>query len=774
MASIQESALQLFYEEAEEHLAILEEGLLQMEKNPAVHPEDIDRLFRSAHTIKGSAGLMKLKAVAAVSHRLEDTLEGIRDGRSVATRAKADALLFALDQIRELIRLAGEGNTEPTGFLEEVDQQLEFAEKQAAEQAQTERVQVQTVPRPTSPTTDQGSAYSGTERRVGSRRDDDSGVVSGGIIKVAAEKIESMMEILGEITVSKTHMINELGVIEKIREEVEFAGSRLLREVSNFSERFAYALPEQAKTSDSMLAEFHELEFDRYDELNLFARTLQEITNDINEALRTMADFFSGFTTEIDQLDRMTVDMKERISEARTIQASNLFQRFTRSVRELSKQTGKPLELIVSGGETLIDRAVYDGLYDPLLHIVRNAVAHGFETPEDRGKLGKPAVGTIWLSAKRLGNTVEIEVRDDGRGIQFDKVRKRAAEKGFIRPDQEVSEQELIDMIFRPGFSTTETTDSTSGRGVGMNVVMDRLASLNGTIDIDTIQGQGTTMRLTLPLSLVIVNVIQFRVGEQRFVIPSTLVSEIVDLPAGDDIPEYLEVRGSKLPLVDLNGFFGLPRTGSTAPLRFAIVTQASGVKTSLLVEEIISQEDTVIKPFDSMLREMPFFSGSSISGDGTLRLVINPTRLLASAEQSVLPEETAALVDENQAPRVLIVDDSLSVRKYASMLLEAHGIEVLTANNGMDALNVLDENQVDFIITDLEMPIMHGYELLGELGRRGVLETIPVAVLTSRAGKQHQDKAYSLGASDYLIKPFEEESLLEVVRRNTQRSNRT
>ena len=307
-----------------------------------------------------------------------------------------------------------------------------------------------------------------------------------------------------------------------------------------------------------------------------------------------------------------------------------------------------------------------------------------------------------------------------------------------------------------------------------MNVVMDRLASLNGTIDIDTIQGQGTTMRLTLPLSLVIVNVIQFRVGEQRFVIPSTLVSEIVDLPAGDDIPEYLEVRGSKLPLVDLNGFFGLPRTGSTAPLRFAIVTQASGVKTSLLVEEIISQEDTVIKPFDSMLREMPFFSGSSISGDGTLRLVINPTRLLASAEQSVLPEETAAFADENQAPRVLIVDDSLSVRKYASMLLEAHGIEVLTANNGMDALNVLDEHQVDFIITDLEMPIMHGYELLGELGRRGVLETIPVAVLTSRAGKQHQDKAYSLGASDYLIKPFEEESLLEVVRRNTQRSNRT
>ena len=744
MASFQETTFQLFCEEAAEHLAILEEGLLQLERDPAAAARLIDRLFRSAHTIKGSAALLKLQGTSAVAHRLEDTLEALRDGRLRPSQSRTDALLFALDQIKVLISSTAIGEPEPVAQIAEVERRLREAEDEAQPAGDT------------TPTT----AFI-PERRQLERREGDSG---GGFIRVATGQIDGMMGVLGEITVTKTHLINQLTVIDQMKAEIEFAGQRLLREVTGFADRFAYALPETVKSVDPMLSEFQELEFDRYDEMNLFARNLQEITNDIHEALRGMSGFFTQFTSQVETMDRMVGDMKERISEARTIRAGTLFQRFTRPVRDLARQSGLPLELQVAGEETLLDRTVYDGLYDPLLHILRNAVAHGFESADERATAGKPESCALRLTARRRGNTVEVEVGDDGRGLQFDRIRRRAEAKGLLAPGAAASERELIELIFQPGFSTTETADAASGRGVGMNVVMDRLAALNGTIEVESATGRGTTFRLAFPLSLVIVNVIQFRVGPQAFVIPSTLVREIVDLPSADASPRQLTLRGEIVATVDLTTLFALP--GPDGAGRYAIVTQAAGRPVALLVDAILSQEDTVIRPFDSLLRELPGFAGTSIAGDGTLRLVVSPTRLPTAAAASS-PRPTAVV---ERRTTVLVVDDSLSVRRYAAMLLEAHGIEVLSASQGFEALELLDNNHVDMVITDLEMPLMHGYELLGELGRRGLLATLPAAVLTSRAGDQHREKARALGACDYLVKPFEEDALLDLVRRHTTR----
>ena len=764
MGNILNDAIHLFYEEAAEHLTILENGLLRLEAEPDAVTSTVDELFRSAHTLKGSAALMKLSTISAVAHRLEDTFEELRDQQTTPSVQKVDAMLFALDQIKHLVQLRIDGREEPNGVLEKVQRLLDQPEQQDAAPPKPER----SAPAKTTDATEDADSYAGQERRSVDRREEIAAIGSTAI-KVGAEKLESMMNVLGQITVTKTHLVSQLRVMERMKEEVQFAGQRLLNEVANFSDRYAYALPEHVRYTDDIISEFQELEFDRYDEINLFTRKLQEVTNDINEALRTISDFFTRFTGEVGTMDRMIGEMKERISEARTIKAGNLFQRFTRSVRELSRETGKPLQLNVAGGETPIDRVVYDGLYDPLLHIIRNSVAHGFESVKERRAAGKPETGTIWLSAQRKGNTIDITIRDDGRGMQLDKIRQRGEDRGFIKPGQEISDQELIQLIFRPGFSTTESTDRTSGRGVGMNVVMDRLAALNGTIDIETEPGQGTTMCLHLPLSLVIINVIQFKLGHQAFVIPSNLIVEIVNLPIGDLHPKSLEARGQKIKTFDLNGMFGLPP--GDVERRFAIVTQSSGELVALLVDEIVSQEDTVIKPFGQFLREMPHFSGTSLAGDGTMRLVVNPSRLQVMDDQAAIASMTSELGQINHQTTVLVVDDSLSVRKYAAMMLEAHQIKVLTATQGMEALDVLDENPVDFIITDLEMPVMHGYELLGELKRRGLLEVIPVAVLTSRAGDQHKKKAFDLGASDYLVKPFEEDTLMAMVRRHTKKA---
>lgn len=774
MASYHDITLQFFFEEAEEHLAILEKGLLQLEQTAIVEPAAIEELFRAAHTLKGSAGLVKLKTISQIAHRLEDALEGLRDGHTSPTRHGLDAMLLALDRIRELTRMAGQGAPEPEGLLAEVEDRFNAAPPAAADTSE-----------PAPPAAQDVAAYSGPERRAaepaadlsgGERRKEqrvaaEAGPTAGaGVIKLGADKLEALMNLLGGATVTKTHLVNQLATMRLMRDEIRFAGDRLLREVNNFSERYTYALPNQLQSSDTMISEFQELEFDRYDELNLFSRKLQEITSDISEAMHTMGGFFAEFTEEVESLDEMIVEMKERVSEARTVQSGLLFQRFTRTIRELSRETGKEVQLMVSGGETLLDRVIFDGLYDPLLHIVRNAVAHGIEPAQERRAAGKPAMGSLWMTAQRKGNTVEIKVRDDGRGIQLDRVRRRAEEKGFLQKGEAINDRELTQMIFRPGFSTSESADATSGRGVGMNVVMDRLAALSGTIEIQSEAGQGTTFRLIFPLSLVIINVIQFRIGDQRFVIPTNLVAEILNLPAAATAPSAIEHRDENVPVVDLKGVFGLP--ASPGGGQFAIVSQASGNPVALLVDAILSQEDTVIKPFGEFLRALPHLAGSSIAGDGTLRLVLNPARLLTAADEIVESQSPLAQPRQEEAvPRILVVDDSLSVRKYASMMLKANGLEVLTANNGFEALEVLETNEVDFIITDLEMPLMHGYELLAELMRRGVLKTTPAAVLSSRAGQQHRQKALELGACDYLIKPFEEETLMAMLRSHLSRA---
>ncbi len=771
MGNLQDSVFSFFVEEAAEHIGVLEAGLLEMEIVGSSGSEDMESLFRAAHTLKGSASLVKMNSVGAIAHRMEDLFEAVRDGKLVANPVHIDALLFSLDQIRNLIRFKVEGRNEPTGVVTQALNRLDTAEKSKQKQVeiqQPSRKKNQTqevVPAKSGsvPAADEPAGFVGSERRGLGRRVEET--TAG--IRVGAEKIESLMGLIGEVTVTKNHLVDQYDQVERMREEIEFVGQRLLREVTQFADRYDYTLPTQTEQQNQTeIGDFQELEFDRYDDLNLFSRKLREITNDVGEGLRGLSDFFSGFGRDVSSLDRMTDEIKERISEIRTVPAGTLFQRFNRSVRDMARGLDIDVELFVLGGDTSIDRVVYDGLFDPLLHIVRNSFAHGIESAAERKRLGKPKKASIWLAAERRGNTVEISIKDDGRGIDLVGVRKRAIEKGFITTEDRLSERELIQMIFRPGFSTTAEADATSGRGVGMNVVMDRLAALNGTIDVETTKGEGSTFRLRLPLSLVIVNVIRFEVAGQMFVLPSTLVNEIQDLAF--EHKERLKSDRTEEPpeQIDLRKLFNLAL--AEEPSGYGILTQSEGIPILLLVDKVLGQEDTVIKPFGSFLRELPYFSGTSLAGDGSMRLVVNPARMKYHQVQGLdEPVDPISVPLESLgAPKVLIVDDSLSVRKYASLLLAGKGLKVLTASDGLEALALLENEEVDSIITDLEMPHMHGYELLAELQRRPDWQ-VPIAVLSSRAGEQHQQKAIQLGATDYLVKPFEEDNLFEVIKKH-------
>lgn len=754
MSTLIDHTMRFFYEEAEEHLVVLERCLLSLKVDTQPTLETIEELFRTAHTLKGAAGLVKQKTISQIAHRLEDSFEVLHEEECALTSDNISNLLGVLDCTRRLLAATMDGRPEPTEAITEADVML----KSLGSEGEQGLPAMSNHPE-SAPCNEDREGNQPPERRV----------QGPGNVKIGTEQLELMMNLLGEITVTENHMVSQIGSLQRMKRDIDFSNNRLNNEISHFAERYGHTLPGQVKYTDNLISEFQELEFDRYDEFNLFTRKVEEITSDINEAMKAMNGFFNLFTGDIESVHGMIQQLKERISAARTVQVGDLFQRFTRTLRELTRETGKQLELIVSGDHTLIDREVFDGLYAPLLHILRNAASHGIETPAERIALGKPETGTIRLTAERRGGTVEITVIDDGRGIQLDKIRCCAEAKGFIETGAEITDHDLTQMIFRQGFSTSEHTDTHAGRGIGMSVVMDDLAALNGTVVLSSEVGQGTKVRLNLPLSLVIINVIQFRLGSQAFVIPTNLVNEILDLTPSEEIPSEVEVKGEMIPAIDLSAVMGIPR--KTFQIRFALVTHCAGKQVALLVEEIISQEETVLRSLGPFLKNLPHLSGTSISGDGALRLVLNPTRILPDTPAAPILKGLKA---DKTGPklRVLVVDDSLSVRKHAEFILRKNSIEVATANNGLEALEVLDNERIDFIITDLEMPLMHGYELLGELQRKHQLEDTPTAVLSSRASQVHQDKARSFGACDYLIKPFDEERLMALVRKHIITTN--
>lgn len=744
--------LDFFLAEAEEHIAILEGGFLELEKNPS-QVSGLQELFRAAHTLKGSASLVKLNTTREVAHSLEDVLESIRDRRLQISRFVVDWLLHTLDAIKFLISEVVKGNPEKKEIAQEIRDSLK----------------VVLTDKETLKTGDLKKEKPVLEKRRLDRRDKDIGTLSN-YVRVHVDNIEQTMNLVGELIILKNYLISETGVVTDLRDEIGYAGNRLLKEIEEFNSRYTYSIPEKVSYVDPLLEDFRELEFDRYDELNLFSRKLNEITDDIIEALKSISDFFERFSIQTRRLDNLSLNLKDLISESRMVETGRLFQRFTRTIRDMAHESGKKVRFIVRGAETRIDRLLYERLFDPLLHIIRNAISHGIEPPEERLRKGKPEEGRIALIAKQESNSVIIDIKDDGRGIDLGTVYRQAVKMGLLQKGTKLTKGQLLNFLFNPGFTTREDVDLTSGRGVGLDVVRQATAEMNGTINVGTVEGKGTIFRIRLPLTLIIVSTIRFKTGGIEFVVPSSLVQELIEV----DMEEYdtekgvISLRERDVSVRDLAAILKIKPLRSSTKTPALLFNLMTGRQIALLVDELTGQEDTVIKPLGRFLEGLKYYAGVSISADGRLMPVINPLGLLelpvgTGIEEQMWPE----MVEIESGQNVLIVDDSLSVRKFVSTILQQRGYKVLTATNGLEALNIIDEQPVDMIILDLEMPVMHGYELLRELERRGLSEIVPTVVLTSRASEKHKEKAKSLGARDYLVKPFEEDLLLEIVKKH-------
>lgn len=808
---VADEVLQFFFPEAEEHLQTVTECSLLLEASPS--PEDVNRLFRAMHTIKGSAAQVGLHRISAIAHRVEDLVGQVREGLLAPGAEVTDVCLETADLLKKFLRQEwfseADARAAVDSLFARIAELLPSAETVESEPVSVESALVQAAVEgagfkpPAIPVQAAAASLSTPSLRPSNAPQLHS-------VRISLERLDKMMNAVGELVINRTRMIGRLAELEKLVEVLNFSKSRLGEKISGFQDKYEFnsigsqfpglgpapgqkdAGRPQAGGRYDLFSEFTELEMDRYDDFSILSRSLTEISADVNEVLAQLVSFMGRVDTDIDEFTKLMHRLQDQITQARMVPIGNLQTRLSRTVRDAAKSSGKEADFLLDGASTELDNNIIQQISDPLIHIVRNAVAHGLETPEERAIQGKNPQGRVVVRAYHRGNHIFIEVEDDGRGIDSETIRTRATESGLVSAEQarQMNERELRNLLFLPGFSTASERTELAGRGVGLDVVKSNLDALNGEIEIQTELGRGSCFTLKVPLTLIISQALFVRCGPALFALPLGFVEEIRRLR-----PEEIEDVGGKLltrvrdeiiDVVRLDARLALPLLETVSGFFRMVIVKVAGRRVGLVVDEVLRKDEVVIKNLGGFLRNIRLFPGATVAPDGSLILAVDLHRLVAqelSEHASLVATAAAARVfapgaaavasgsipteaiDEVQGERVVIVaDDSISVRKFVGRMLEKAGYRVLLASDGLEAAELIAQSGAHLVVTDLEMPRMNGYELMSHLRQNPETRRIPTMVVTSRAGAKHRDRALKEGAVAFLTKPVQEEQLLAAV----------
>jgi chemosensory pili system protein ChpA (sensor histidine kinase/response regulator) len=794
-----------FAPEAAEHLDVMTRSLLALEQSGSPAQEEVASLFRAVHTLKGAAYTVGCTPVGDVAHRIEDLLEGVRGGQLFLSPAVIEAVFGGVDALRLLLGSASVTSPSVRAFvqrtLDTLDSLRPAPAPLEAEPAYEEEVMtaepaaiIHAAPAPQRPRF-VPPVLEVPAPTVGDRRGRESqeGRPS---IRVNLDRLDSLMSLVGELVIARSRLDQRFAQIERVNELLAFSRGRMAQTVRDFEEKHRYTqLPPggagggeegrqaagQAPVTEPPSEVFDELEFDRYDEFNIFARSVDEISADVSEIQGQLAGLVRSVGEDTAQVQRLAASLRSEVTRARMVPIGRLFARFNRPAREAARAAGKSVALQLSGEAVEVDNAVIEQIADPLLHLVRNAIDHGIETDEERRAVGKAARATVSLSASHQGSFVHIQVADDGRGMDPALLRGRAVRQGFLSSESAhaLSDREALALVFLPGFSTAGEVTATSGRGVGMDVVRTNVSRLHGEIDLQSEPGSGTRITIKLPLTVVISDALLVRSGGETFAVPMNAIRSIVQVRpadierAGDR--ERVVVEEEAVELVHLDRVLALP--AGRPPARQPVLVFRSGVHPlAVAVDELVGKEDVVIKSLGGLLERVGPFAGATISGAGKVILLVDPSRLgevAAAARQAGRAGARARGTERAaaRARRILLVDDSVSIRKFVGQMLVKAGFEVITANDGAEALRLLGDTTMDAIITDLEMPRISGYELIEDLRSRASTRALPVVVLTTRAGAKHANLARRLGITHYVTKPVDEGAFVRLIVSLTARS---
>jgi chemosensory pili system protein ChpA (sensor histidine kinase/response regulator) len=590
--------------------------------------------------------------------------------------------------------------------------------------------------------------------------------------RVDAELLDTLLNISGEASIARSRLEQQLGSFDFNLGELSRTVTRLKEQLRSLEIETEAQILHRHEDDAGHRSEFDPLELDRYSSIQQFSRALAETANDVASIQQLLENQAKDTQTLLQQQARTITELQNGLMRTRMVPFQRHVQRLARIVRQAASDTGKRAELIVEGASGELDRQVLERMLPPFEHMLRNAVVHGIEKPEERVRAGKPEAGRIVLELHREGAEVMVRLTDDGGGMNLKAIRAKGQALGLIAPGLVISDEDAMQLILEPGFSTAGTITQQAGRGVGMDVVATEIKRLGGALHMETKSGEGTVFTIRLPFTLAISHALVVRTGEEFYALPLPTVEGVLRLSKaevtahlGKDASLF-DYGGQKYRFQHLATFVSLepsplPEQDVTIPV---VLVRAGEHSTGLVADELVGSREIVVKSVGPQISSIRGISGATILGDGRIVIILD-IGALVRAEWRSRPQ-TPIVPKEKADKRVfaMVVDDSITVRRVTQRLLERNGMRVLTARDGMDAVALLQDNVPDIILLDIEMPRMDGYEVAAHVRNDPRLKDVPIIMITSRVGEKHRARAIELGVDDYLGKPYQEAQLLEAI----------
>ena len=764
--------LEIFLEESEELSEIIDGNLTAWKEHPESR-DFVDDLKRALHTLKGGARLAGLKQLGDISHDFEAYLLDLDKRTGAPAQEDFQPMLDWHDQISR--------------GMETVAKRARATQAaKPAAPAEPEAVSGELMPSPAKPEPQQAKQDDRRQRQNQAQPQE--------MVRVGADVLEALVNLAGETSINRGRVEQGLTEFTFNVEEMGNTVQRLyeqLRRLDSETEAQIMSNYQQGVDRGEFDEDFDPLEMDQYSELHQITKQLSESASDLLDLKNTLLDRTKDTETLLLQQSRINTELQEKLMRTRMVPFSRLVPRLRRIVRQISGEVGKRVEFDVLNPEGELDRSLMERVVAPLEHMLRNAVDHGIETAEGRQSAGKDSTGRVNLELTREGGEVVIILSDDGKGIDTDAVRKKAVERGLIAEDAQVSEQEIQQFIFHAGFSTAAAVTQISGRGVGMDVVASEIKQMGGSVTIDSHKGQGTRFIVRLPFTLAMNRALMVKAGEDSYAIPLNQIEGIVRISPfelqhyfSEEEPVYTYV-GQDYELQYLGNFVHGTRAPNlehqTTPMPVLLIRSTEHT-VAIVVDDLVGSREVVVKSVGPQLASVAGISGATILGDGSVVIILDihsliraahvqiPTLQVAEQEQELepqptLPEEAEPETRGRDTPLVMVTDDSVTVRKVTTRLLERNGYEVVTAKDGMDAIAKLEDFRPDLMLLDIEMPRMDGFEVATHVRHDSRLKDVPIIMITSRTGEKHRDRAFDIGVNCYMGKPFQENELLSTIR---------
>lgn len=755
-----------FLVESFEMIDQLDQDLIELENNP----KDLDllnRIFRVAHTIKGSSSFLGFDVLTRLTHNMEDVLNKARKGDLEITHEVMDVILESVDLMKALLEAIKDTGSDDQGIdIEKSVKKLEAVSNGESVAEATQNVAEQPKDEAPAQENEDYSHLSAEEveaeieRLLTERQEQDRQ-------KRQAKKQAQATPQAPQESEKKPEVIKE--VIKKPEPPKKPEGAKEERVPTTSIEQTVRV---DVKRLDHLMNLIGELVLGK----NRLLRIHGDISDKYNS--NTLSEELNQIVSSI---STVTTDLQLAVMKTRMLPIVKVFNKFPRMVRDLARELGKNIELIMSGEETELDKSIIEEIGDPLVHIIRNSCDHGIESPEVRVEKGKSEVGKIVLKAYNEGNHIVIEIQDDGKGLDPEAIKAKALEKGLItdRDAATMSDKEAFALIFKAGFSTAAAITNISGRGVGMDVVKTNIEKLNGIIDIESQLGLGTTLKLKIPLTLAIIQALIVGVQEEFYAIPLSSVLETVRISQEEiytvDGKSVLRLRDEVLPLVHMSSIFEVKNDFGSAKEIYVVIIGLAEQKIGMIVDCLIGQEEVVIKSLGEYLKNIQGIAGATVRGDGKITLIVDVVAIMEMGKN--IKVNLNKIIEEkqiekaNRSPKdftILITDDSSTYRAIAQNYLQEFGVQTLEAQNGLEALEILKRNdcKVDAVLIDIEMPKMDGYTLASEIRKISKFRNLPLIAITSMNSKNDRIRGVEAGMTEYISKPYSKEYLIKIIKR--------